>query len=245
MIMTYSPNCTPLDSARTYSWSTVDNKPETNATTNCISAVMDINGTGKPNRLGKDVRTWNSILGYQKLSPQSITYSDCQKWKNKLGIKNCFKDGTGERDDDYFGGAVKACYDLGLHLPSMQTLANIAGSRYGRSDITPYTIISSEQFAKTNWGDQGDKTCEQIWRTNGYGKSDQVICIDNGTATNAMGNDDTTSSLMNGTTAFAGDFWSASEVSASVALRRRIRSNGSDWGQNLRYNQYEPLCLGD
>ncbi len=64
MILTYSPKCSPLDSARTYSWSTVDNKPETNATTNCISAVMDINGKGKPNRLGKDVRTWNSILGY-------------------------------------------------------------------------------------------------------------------------------------------------------------------------------------
>ena len=64
MILVYSPKCTPLESEKTYSWSTIDNKPETNATTNCISAIMDINGKNKPNRIGKDVRSWNSLYGW-------------------------------------------------------------------------------------------------------------------------------------------------------------------------------------
>ena len=240
MILTYSPKCTPLDASRTYSWSTIDNKPETNATTNCISAVIDINGAKSPNRLGKDVRTWNSIMGYQQPGAQALSYRDCQSMKDKLGINNCYKDSSGTRDDDYWGGAVKACYDLGLHLPSPQTLALIAGARYGRSDITPYTVITSVNFAKTYWGDQGNKSCEEIWRSNGWGASDQIICIDNGTATNAMGNDDSSAAV-----SLDGNFWSASEASASSALKRYVNSDGSHWGQNDRYQQFEPLCLGD
>ena len=246
MILTYSPNCTPLDAERTYSWSTIDNKPETNATTNCISAVMDINGARKPNRLGKDVRTWNSILGYQRLGVQALSYSDCQSMKDKLGINKCYGEGTSNhRDDDYWGGAVKACHDLGLHLPSTQTLALIAGARYGRSDITPYTVISSVQFAKSNWASASwmndSLSCEEIWRKAGYSKSDQIICIDNGTATNEMGNDDSNSSI--GT--FSGLFWSSSEVSSSSAYRRDIYSYYSNWLQDSRSYRTQPLCLGD
>ena len=40
MILTYSPQCTPLEPIETYSWSSVDGKPETNPTTNCISAIL-------------------------------------------------------------------------------------------------------------------------------------------------------------------------------------------------------------
>ena len=240
MILTYSPNCTPLDQARTYSWSTIDNKPETNATTNCISAVMDINGKAKPNRLGTDVRTWNSIMGSQRPGATALNKSQCEELKKKGLVNGC------EYDTDYFAGAVKACHDLKLHLPSEQTLALIAGARYGRSDITPKTVISSVQFAKTNWGNQGDKSCEQIWRDNGYGDSDQVICIDNGTNTN-MGNDDPNSSLrnQNGTDPIGGSFWSASESSSTNALRRGIYSGLSNWHQANRNGIAEPLCLGD
>lgn len=213
---------------------------------------MDINGTGKPNRLGKDVRTWNSILGYQMLPARTLSYENCTKWKDKLGINKCYKDKTGERNDDYWAGAVKACYDLGLHLPSTQTLANIAGSKYGRSDITPFTVISSVQHAKSNWASKSwmtdSLTCEDIWKTAGYTPSDQIICIDNGdntNATTAMGNDDISSSLMTGDTSFSGIFWSASEANAASAWARRISDIGSYWDQNVRYGAYWPLCLGD
>ncbi len=247
MILTYSPKCSPLDQARTYSWSTVDNKPETNATTNCISAVMDINGKGKPNRLGKDVRTWNSILGYIQYPKTAMDYQTCKQWKDKLGIKECFKLNNEERDDDYWAGAVKKCYDIGLHLPSAQTLANIAGARYGRSDITPYTVIASVQWTKTyeEWSADSELPCEQIWRKNGYEKSDQIICIDNGDNTNtdkSMGNDDTSSSIGS----FGkNNFWSASESSAANAFRRNISIYCSNWRQNGRHNDGVPLCVGD
>ena len=204
---------------------------------------MDINGAKNPNRLGKDVRTWNSILGYQKPGVQALSYSDCQKMKDKLGINDCYKDSSGTRDDDYWGGAVKACHDLGLHLPSPQTLALIAGARYGRSDITPYTVISSVQIAKSNWASASwmndSLSCEEIWRKAGWGKSDQIICIDNGT-NNAMGNDDSSAAV-----SLSGGFWSSSEASATGALRRNVTSNESDWNQSNRYGQNEPLCLGD
>ena len=242
MIMTYSPKCTPLEASRTYSWSTIDNKPETNATTNCISAVIDINGGKGPNRLGKDVRTWNSILGYQRPGLQSISYSECQKLKNKLGINECHKMYNQERDD-YWGGAVKACYDLGLHLPSPQTLALIAGARYGRTDITPYTVISSVQFAKTNWASfswmNDSLSCEEIWKKGGFGASDQIICIDNGTSTNMDIGDN------NSTITFNSLFWSASEGSSSWALCRYFSNYYSIWDRSYRYSPREPLCLGD
>ena len=183
MILVYSPKCTPLEQERTYSWSMIDNKPETNATTNCISAIMDINGKKKPNKIGKDVRSWNSFFGSVNLAGTGyspLTYNECKSLKDKLGINNCYKQSGVERDDDYWGGAVKYCYDRGLHLPSEQTLAVAAGTLYGRSDITAKTIISSVQFAKSNWKNKDwmtdDMTCEQIWRRAGY-NADKVICI--------------------------------------------------------------------
>ena len=136
-ILVYSPSCTSLDPFQTYEWSTTDdNKPVTNATTNCISAIFDINGSKGPNRLGKDIRTLNSLFGYKKYSATSLTKDECNKYKTKLGINECYY------DTDYWAGAVKKCYDIGLHLPDTQTLAVIAGAYYGRSDINTYTSIT-------------------------------------------------------------------------------------------------------
>ena len=243
MILVYSPKCDPLDSARTYSWSTIDNKPETNATTNCISALIDTNGKKGPNMLGKDVRTLNSMYG--SLGPVesgtfgTLSSSNCNGLKKKLGINSC---STGT---DYWGGAMKYCHDRGLHLPSEQTLANLAGARYGRSDISKDTVITSTQFAKTNWGDQGTKTCEEIWRSVDGGRwasADQVICIDNGTST-SMGLNKT------GTAGYYiadGYYWSSVEVSSSQARRRNINSNNSNFNTNDRSNSNnKALCVGD
>ena len=244
MILVYSPKCTPLEQEKTYTWSTVDNKPETNATTNCVSAIMDINGHKRPNKIGQDVRTLNSLFGY--VTANSATFgtlseSDCKRLKNKLGINWCPAPGS-NGDPDYWGGAVKYCHDRGLHLPSEQTLATLAGSIYGRSDITPKTVISSINYAKTNWGDQGDKTCEQIWRSKGWRDADQVICIDSGT-NNDMGQYDNTSSL---TALRSATYWSSVESSATLARRRYIYSYGSYYiTGNRNYSYCTALCVGD
>ena len=128
IILVYGKDCQALDEVKQYQWSTVDGKPETNATAGCVSMVFDINGKKGPNKLGTDVRTMNSLLGMVNLGTgyAPLTQADCAKYKNELGIKDCWPYG-----DDYWGGAVKACHDLGMHLPSSATLAQIATMQYG------------------------------------------------------------------------------------------------------------------
>ena len=132
IILAYSKNCTGLDSSRQYTWSTVDNKPETNATTTCVSMIFDINGSKGPNKIGQDVRTMNSMLGMvSKGSAYSpMSKEDCEKERTKLGLQYCNPNGV-----DYFAGAVKTCKSYGLHLPSEQTLASLLGTLYGIQDV--------------------------------------------------------------------------------------------------------------
>ena len=127
IILVYGKDCQALDETQQYTWSTVDGKPETNATAGCVSMVFDINGKKGPNKLGTDVRTMNSLLGMVNLGiPVPLSQADCAKYKDELGINVCYTD-----DNDNWGGAVKACHDLGMHLPSMETLAQIATVQYG------------------------------------------------------------------------------------------------------------------
>ena len=130
IILTYGKECQALDESRQYTWSTVDGKPETNATAGCVSMVFDINGAKGPNKVGTDVRTMNSLLGMVDLGTdyEPLTQAECRKYKDELGITNCYDSGT---DNDKFGGAVKACHDIGLHLPSMATLAKIITMQFG------------------------------------------------------------------------------------------------------------------
>ena len=218
MILLYSPACTYFDPMRTYEWSvTDDNKPVTNATTNCISAIFDINGSKGPNRLGTDVRTLNSLFGYKKYSGTSLTKDECNKYKSKLGIEYC------PRNNDYFAGAAKQCYDIGMHLPDLQTLAVIAGAKFGRSDIGPYTNIALSSG------------CTEA--ENKY--TDNVICVTTG------------STLVDSNSAvdsFSGMFWSSYEYSSSIILRRTFSSNSSivyQIGRDHITSGVKTLCVGD
>ena len=234
----YSPKCTPLEQEKTYSWSTIDNKPETNATTNCISAIMDINGNKKPNRIGKDVRSWNSFYGSRSFGADTgqyspLSYQECRTSKDKLGIKKCFESPVGtQRDDDYWGGAVKKCHELGLHLPGMQMFAMAAGAKYGLSNITPYGVISTVQWAKTNWDDPEDESCEQILKKH-YPRANQtIICIDK---TN-INNDDMAS------IGLYGNYWLES---GSDAVTRRVDNTHSVVYTSSRNYKNVVLCVGD
>ena len=227
MILVYSPVCTPLDPVKSYTWSVVDGKPETNATTNCISAIFDINGAKGPNKIGQDVRTLNSLFGYKRFGATAMSKADCLKKKDKLGINDCYY------ETDYYAGAVEACANIGLHLPSMQTLANLAGARYGRTDIGVHTLIMRNGYS-------GYTDCHEYYDTHDYGGRkalSDIICV-NGT------------SIPNGVnTAVSeisdGYFWSSTEVSANTALKRNINSDNSSWNENNRNNGNVPLCVGD
>ena len=229
MILAYSPICNALSPEKTYLWSTVDNKPETNATTNCISAVFDINGAKKLNRIGTDVRTLNSLFGSKQYAATAISKDECNRLKSRLGINGCYY------DTDYWAGAVKKCHDIGMHLPSMQTLAVIAGAKYGRTDIGTYTLIMRNDYHSDTYQSTGN--CLDFFKTNGSYRlsTSDVICVD----TLPNGANSSIASL-------AGSFWSSAEVSASTAQRRGLYSSGSTWGTLTRYYKYGvPLCLGD
>ncbi len=164
IILTYGKECQALDETKQYQWSVVDGKPETNATAGCVSMVFDINGKKGPNKVGTDVRTMNSLLGMVNLGTgyATLTQAECTKYKNELGITNCYngadENGSNSRpDEDKWGGAVKACHDLGLHLPSMETLSQIATLQFG-VPIDVYEDVDFRADCRTYTGPYHCKT---------------------------------------------------------------------------------------
>ena len=225
MIMVYAKNCIPLDPAKSYTWSIVDGKPETNATTNCVSTIFDINGAKGPNKIGQDVRTLNSLMGYKLFGATAMSKTDCEKKADKLGINGCYF------DNDYYAGALEACANIGLHLPTPQTLANLAGAIYGRTDIDMYTIIMKNGY-------DGYTDCHNYpWGAARLAKS-EIICTNGDIPTDA---DTPIPSDIQ-----SGDFWSSTEVSSQTALRRDIYGVYSAWSEDSRNRAgYVPLCVGD
>ena len=230
MLLVYSPKCQALDEAQNYTWSVEDGKPVTNATTNCISAIFDINGSKGPNRVGQDIRTLNSLFGSVDLGAVSVSKSECEAMVNsgKYGIKGC------SYDTDYWAGGVKACADIGLHLPDMMTLANIANSRYGTTLIGPYTMYFGSNHASTQSGDC-TSWIRTHWGSQYVDESDSIIC-------NANTNRDYSSGFY-----VNGYYWSSSEYSSTYAYHRNFYDDHSHWYRNHgRYDSdIKSLCVGD
>ncbi len=222
IILTYGKECQALDETKQYTWSVVDGKPETNATAGCVSMVFDINGAKGPNKLGTDVRTMNSLLGMVNLgkSYAPLTQAECTKYKNELGITNCYngadENGSNSRpDEDKWGGAVKACHDLGLHLPSSETLAKIATLQFG----VPIDVYEEVAFTQDVCTQYSHMSCK-------FPPSDEEY----------------SSPVSN----FSGGYWSSREGSAAGAYRRNFYlSSHSSYYSSNRYDALYALCLGD
>ena len=137
MILSYNTKCEALDPVKTYGWSTEDNKPVTNATSNCVAAVFEINGKKKPNKQNEDVALFNANgLGSScaikldngrcftsPFTPTPLTKAECEAQKDDLGIKECYF------DNDYWAGAVKKCKGVG-NMPTKSDLTKIAQAIY-------------------------------------------------------------------------------------------------------------------
>ena len=240
MLMVYSPKCQALDEVKTYTWAVEEGKPVTNATTNCISAIFDINGAKGPNRVGQDIRTLNSIFGSVDLGPVSVSKSECEAMikNSKYDVKECYY------DTDYWAGGVKACADMGLHLPDMMTLANIANSRYGTTQIGPYTLFLSYRPLEGQSCKDYFITSE-LWGDATYRaeNSDAIIC-----------EADTTSKTDSGINGVGLDtlatkntfYWSNLEVSKTNAYGRSFYNVDSYWGRHyVRSYDYRSLCVAD
>ena len=220
IILTYGKECQALDETKQYTWSVVDGKPETNATAGCVSMVFDINGAKGPNKLGTDVRTMNSLLGMVNLGTgyPALTQAECTKYKNELGITNCYDGSDGgsnqKQDEDKWAGAVKACHDLGLHLPSSETLAQIATLQSG----IPVDVYEPVAFNQEKCIEYPSWSCKIPPSNTEYSSP---------------------------VSTFSGRYWSSRERSAVDAYDRHFSSSYSYYGYTYRYSADSALCLGD
>lgn len=110
--------------------------------TSCLAILYDVDGFKNPNTQNKDLRSINvSSLGGSScsfevggicfgtpLQPTALTAADCNANKDKYGIKNCM---TG--DNDFWGGAMKACAEQGKRLPNDSELTTLANDLYGQT----------------------------------------------------------------------------------------------------------------
>ena len=148
MILSYNKKCKAIDSLERLNWITndKDNKPVTNPSANCVAAVFEINGTGKPNKLSDDVVLFHANkLGNAcaieldgkcfgaPFAPTPLTRAECEAEKGNLGIKTCYY------DDDYWAGAVKQCGGVSK-MPTMDDLGKLASQLYkGNPTINAYS----------------------------------------------------------------------------------------------------------
>jgi type II secretory pathway pseudopilin PulG len=136
MILSFNTKCEALDPAKTYSWSSSDNKPVSNATAGCVAAIFEINGTSKPNKFTTDVIAFNANgLGSScaieiggkcfgaVFTPTPLTKEECEAKKGDLGISACGP------SSDYWAGAVAQCGGVN-NLPTASDLAAIANAIY-------------------------------------------------------------------------------------------------------------------
>ena len=110
--------------------------------TSCLAILYDVDGFKNPNTQNKDLRSINvSSLGGSSCSfevggicfgtpfqPTALTAADCNANKGKYGIQNCMT-----TDDDFWGGAMKACAEQGKRMPTDSELTTLANDLYGET----------------------------------------------------------------------------------------------------------------
>ena len=110
--------------------------------TSCLAILYDVDGFKNPNTQNKDLRSINvSSLGGSSCSfevggicfgtpfqPTALTAADCNANKEKYGIQTCRT-----TDDDFWGGAMKACAEQGKRMPTDAELTTLANDLYGET----------------------------------------------------------------------------------------------------------------
>ena len=152
MILSYNKKCKAIDSLEKLTWSTSDNKPESNDSASCVAAVFEINGTGKPNRLSEDVVLFNAKqLGdgcavkvngkcfTAPVLPPALTMQECLEQKDELGIQAC---GV---NSDRWAGAAAYCGGVSKMLGEEDFKA-IANQLYKNGRYIPTSDFPSPQF---------------------------------------------------------------------------------------------------
>ena len=181
--------------------------------TTCLAILYDVDGFKNPNTQQKDLRGLNVIsLGRNcaiELSdgtcftapfyPTALTLAECEAQKGELGISECYN------GSDYWGGAVKACKDMGSSLPSQEQLDQLARDLYPGTEISStlyedsygtrdndlavsmgfitspgssFWVWASEEYSESRAYDRGFHSTDTY--RNSYGRDDsinQAVCL--------------------------------------------------------------------
>ena len=139
VIMAYQPECPYADPIE-----------DTGSQVSCMAYMVDVNGKKGPNRVGKDI----------ELS-SGVAFSTCDNpigdmcWSTDFvantAIDTCSdttydKHGTDNQfcSTNYWAGAIKACKDKGMELPTRAQLAQLASNLYVDSNGNEVTIGANE-----------------------------------------------------------------------------------------------------
>ncbi len=120
---------------------------------NCLAILYDVDGFKNPNTVSKDLRNNNNVLALAGVKsgfclsdgtcftapfkPTPLTRAECIERQAELGITYC-----SDLNDDFWGGAVKACHDMGSSLPSQEQLDQLARDLYPGTEISTSNGVS-------------------------------------------------------------------------------------------------------
>ena len=133
VIMAYQPECPYADPIE-----------DTGSQVSCMAYLVDVNGKKGPNRVGKDI----------ELS-SGVAFSTCDNpigdmcWSTDFAAntpidttldENKQYDENYARTSNYWAGAIKACRDKGMELPTLDQLEQLASNLYVDSEGNAVTI---------------------------------------------------------------------------------------------------------
>ena len=139
VIMAYQPECPYADPIE-----------DTGSQVSCMAYMVDVNGKKGPNRVGKDI----------ELS-SGVAFSTCDNpigdmcWSTDFAANTAINtcddttyDPNGSANsycaNNYWAGAIKACKDKGMELPTRAQLAQLASNLYVDSNGNEVTIGATE-----------------------------------------------------------------------------------------------------
>ena len=139
VIMAYQPECPYADPIE-----------DQGSQVSCMAYMVDVNGKKGPNRVGKDIQlssgvafsTCDNPIGDMCWSTDFAantainTCDDTTYDKNGSANSNCA--------NNYWAGAIKACKDKGMELPTRAQLAQLASNLYVDSNGNEVTIGATE-----------------------------------------------------------------------------------------------------
>ena len=139
VIMAYQPECPYADPIE-----------DTGSQVSCMAYMVDVNGKKGPNRVGKDIQlssgvafsTCDNPIGDMCWSTDfaaNTAIDTCDDTTyDPSGLSNAYC------STNYWAGAIKACKDKCMELPTGAQLAQLASELYVKSDGTEITIGANE-----------------------------------------------------------------------------------------------------